>query len=1028
MPRPGERLGRYLLLERIGAGGMAEVFLARQEGPAGFVRRVAIKFVRPSDDEAEALQSLIDEARVAAQLQHPNIVQIIELDRFEDGFYLVMEFVSGWPLDKLLRLSRTAEEPADLDAIADLGTQLLDGLGYAHGARGEDGAPLRVVHRDKQRVDSDGDGSLEQDDCDDFDPDRSPDQPEICNGLDDDCDGAVPADETDDDGDGRTEGDPDSPDCDDADPLRSPDHDEIACNGLDDDCDDVLHPLELDDDADGVTECDGDCDDADPDRVPAEGDEIVCDGIDNDCDGVPDDGFDGDGDGVPGSLNCIDMEIDCDDADPTVHPFAQDGPEPADEDCNGSSDWPGGWTCSATGPAPPASLAFLLLLVLPRRKRHWQVGLLAAVALVLQGQVLVGLDDVPLIAVGEANDQLASPWFGGGMAVGSDGSLYLGTPWRGSQTRGAVTRIDLTDELPLVLTASTEVCGGAFDGRLLGYRVAVGDFNDDGADDLAAGSPGDSEFWDGSGVFFASSSAGAGAECTDRSLLHTTQLLGAALAVGDLDGDGIDDVVAGNPDGYGLVRFFPGGADFFTSEDQPGITSGPAKPKLGLNVALIDIDCDLDLDVMTGDIGSNLTFLVNDGGGWPDGGDILSVDHIETEGPLSTARVKAVGLNDYLGDGCADVLLGLPNAGSARGVVALFPGGSITPGLQLPDAAAVQLHGSVAGDFAGQAVVPVFWTTTDGETRYPDLLIGSPGAESADGTHTPGTVSFLASADIPWDGGEATISDIATWTLQGARSGEQVGWELLPWRDVDGDGRIDVVVSVPGYDQPDRGGSAGFFLIESAPLTDVDGDGTVALLDCDDGDPTRYPGADEQCDGLDNDCDGALPDDELDGDGDGFTACGDGDCDDALAARHPGAEEVCDGLDNDCDGEVPAEESDADEDGVWGCWDCDDADPAVGLGEVEQCDGLDNDCDGAIDNGFDDDRDGFTACAGDCNDHHPGVFPGAEDVPGDGLDNDCDGAEPGEPGWGCSCSAVDGGGPTVVAFLVPLLALLRRRR
>ncbi len=74
MPRPGERLGRYLLLERIGAGGMAEVFLARQEGPAGFVRRVAIKFVRPSDDEAEALQSLIDEARVAAQLQHPNIV------------------------------------------------------------------------------------------------------------------------------------------------------------------------------------------------------------------------------------------------------------------------------------------------------------------------------------------------------------------------------------------------------------------------------------------------------------------------------------------------------------------------------------------------------------------------------------------------------------------------------------------------------------------------------------------------------------------------------------------------------------------------------------------------------------------------------------------------------------------------------------------------------------------------------------------------------------------------------------------
>ena len=147
-PEPGMRLGRYLLQGRIGSGGMAEVFLARQEGPAGFARRVAIKFVHPDRDEPELLRSLIDEARVAAQLQHPNIVQVIDLDRFGHGFYLVMEYLEGLPLDRLMRLARTREQPPDLAAVVDLGTQLLDALACAHSSRDETGAPLRVVHRD----------------------------------------------------------------------------------------------------------------------------------------------------------------------------------------------------------------------------------------------------------------------------------------------------------------------------------------------------------------------------------------------------------------------------------------------------------------------------------------------------------------------------------------------------------------------------------------------------------------------------------------------------------------------------------------------------------------------------------------------------------------------------------------------------------------------------------------------------------------------------------------------------------------
>jgi len=99
--------------------------------------------------------------------------------------------------------------------------------------------------------------------------------------------------------------------------------------------------------------------------------------------------------------------------------------------------------------------------------------------------------------------------------------------------------------------------------------------------------------------------------------------------------------------------------------------------------------------------------------------------------------------------------------------------------------------------------------------------------------------------------------------------------------------------------------------------------------DCDDSNADVHTGAAEICDGLDDDCDGVVPADEDDADGDGFMVC-DGDCDDADPLALPGGEEQCDGLDNDCDGVVPADEDDADGDGVMICdGDCDDADAAV---------------------------------------------------------------------------------------------------
>ncbi|MCB9675707.1 MAG: hypothetical protein H6737_11355 [Alphaproteobacteria bacterium] len=186
---------------------------------------------------------------------------------------------------------------------------------------------------------------------------------------------------------------------------------------------------------------------------------------------------------------------------------------------------------------------------------------------------------------------------------------------------------------------------------------------------------------------------------------------------------------------------------------------------------------------------------------------------------------------------------------------------------------------------------------------------------------------------------------------------------------------------------------------------DVDGDGSTASDsclgsrdDCDDGDPSTFPGAVEVCDGVDNDCDGTIPAVEVeDGDGDGAIACAD--CDDGDAARSPLAVEVCDGIDNDCNGVAdlggdPSLEADADGDGARVCdGDCDDASPGTGPGFDERCDGVDNACDGLDAAEADLDQDGQLACATDCDDTDPSVGEGFPEIC-DGVDDDCDGVIP----------------------------------
>ncbi len=255
-------------------------------------------------------------------------------------------------------------------------------------------------------------------------------------------------------------------------------------------------------------------------------------------------------------------------------------------------------------------------------------------------------------------------------------------------------------------------------------------------------------------------------------------------------------------------------------------------------------------------------------------------------------------------------------------------------------------------------------------------------------------------------------------------------------------------------DQPAADGADGSDGSDTDLPVDADGDGTLEAEDCDDGDATIYPGADELCDGVDNDCDGDI--DEgltaiyyLDLDGDGFgndalaeAACDPpagsatvgGDCDDDDPDSYPDAAERCDDLDNDCDGDIDEDVlgtwfADADGDGFGNAArpldscdppvgftaddsDCDDLDPLSYPGAEETCDEADNNCDGTVDEGVRDtfytdaDGDGWgqedlpvEACTlpvgaasrfGDCDDSSAAISPVATELC-DGVDNDCDG-------------------------------------
>jgi serine/threonine-protein kinase len=145
----GERLDRFELIAELASGGMATVFLARLSGVAGFQRLVAIKRLHPHlAREPEFVEMFLDEARLAARIHHPNVVPIQEVGESEHGYYLVMDYIEGDTLARVLAKAAKSNGKVPYAVAIRVLLDVLAGLHAAHEMKDDHGVPLEIVHRD----------------------------------------------------------------------------------------------------------------------------------------------------------------------------------------------------------------------------------------------------------------------------------------------------------------------------------------------------------------------------------------------------------------------------------------------------------------------------------------------------------------------------------------------------------------------------------------------------------------------------------------------------------------------------------------------------------------------------------------------------------------------------------------------------------------------------------------------------------------------------------------------------------------
>lgn len=143
------RLGRYVLERKLGTGGMAEVFLARQDGPDGFARHCVVKRMLPHLTEEQAfVEMFFQEAKVAAQLSHPNVAQVYDFGVHDGAYFIAMEYVRGCDVRHIQTAYSERHEVMGTALAVKIAAETARGLDHAHTALDSERRPLCVIHRD----------------------------------------------------------------------------------------------------------------------------------------------------------------------------------------------------------------------------------------------------------------------------------------------------------------------------------------------------------------------------------------------------------------------------------------------------------------------------------------------------------------------------------------------------------------------------------------------------------------------------------------------------------------------------------------------------------------------------------------------------------------------------------------------------------------------------------------------------------------------------------------------------------------
>jgi eukaryotic-like serine/threonine-protein kinase len=141
--------GKYFLLKKLAAGGMGEIFLAKQQGPAGFEKILVVKKVLAHlTENKEFVELFLAEARLAARMNHRNIVQVFELGGHQGSYFIAMEYVAGRTLRELIDANVRRKEKLPGEICRSIAEQICDGASYAHNLTDVSGRALNIIHRD----------------------------------------------------------------------------------------------------------------------------------------------------------------------------------------------------------------------------------------------------------------------------------------------------------------------------------------------------------------------------------------------------------------------------------------------------------------------------------------------------------------------------------------------------------------------------------------------------------------------------------------------------------------------------------------------------------------------------------------------------------------------------------------------------------------------------------------------------------------------------------------------------------------